>query len=413
MKHTFHVPGVSSTETNENYFGCPFTSGIFNLITAMVTDDCEVIHYCNHGSDTPATDIFVTDPGFLQVLGTEHNTQYHSSYKSEHWERVRRDFSIACAAHIRKYVKEGDFVLLPSDGVQDVVSFLQDIPGIKFVETNIGYPDPVAEFRIFESHTWRASWRARAERTLDIYKTLTHNHEHRKSHDDAHGHSHGQSDPPPMFYNANIMVPVVEPRRVLDTVIFPIVDVANLVSKEKSRDDYFLYLGRIIQSKGIKDAIELTEILEKKLVVAGPGRFEDEFKDFDEGLPKHVEFIGMANKDKRDSLLSRASCLLALTRYSEPYGYIVPEAGAFECPVITSDTGGFTETVTEGVNGFTGGCMAEWVEKAGMIDSLDPAAIRKHAENRFSAEALYPKYKAFWRRIDGYFDNDKNETFTY
>ena len=404
MADVFHVLGVSHTETNDKYSGCPFTVGARNLIKGLVLDGNDVKHYCNHGSETEAEDIFVTDEGFLDVLGEDHLQQYHSSYKDENYVKLRQDFSIACAHHIRKNAEEGDFVLLSSDGVQDVMELLKGVPGLKIVETNIGYPDPIAPYRIFETNTWRSFWRGRADRILDVYRTLSLNGDH------DHGHGHGHGHQPPMYFNANIMVDVNDPRRVFDTSIFPIVDIP--LQEEVERDDYFLFLGRIVESKGILEAMHFTEIIDKKLIIAGAGRFEDEIPQFAGKMPKHVEFIGMADHNKRNDLLARAECLVAFTRYNEPYGYIVPEASAFKLPVITSDTGGFTETVAEGINGFTGGCMADWVEKVDQLDRLNREVIREHYEANFSLEALYPKYKSFWNRINK-FEKEKDIAFTF
>ena len=121
----------------------------------------------------------------------------------------------------------------------------------------------------------------------------------------------------------------------------------------------------------------------------------------------------MADNTLRDELLSKAACLPTLTRYNEPGGTVAAEAPFSQTPVIASDTGCFTEVIEEGVTGFTGGCMAEWVEKAGQLGDLDSDAMLKHAHDNFSAEALYPKYRSFWKRIDGYYENGMDINFTY
>jgi len=409
----FHVLGVSTTETNDEYAGCPFTTGAKNLISEIVKDGDTVIHYCNPGSDTAGEDVFVTGKRVLDIFGESHASQYHASYQPKAIARLCRDFSIACAAEVRKRVQPGDFVLLPSDGVQDVIAMLGDVPDIKIVEINVGYPDPLAMYRIFETNTWRSFWRGRADRTLRIYETLSHNHGHQNSH--GHGHLNMSDVPRPMFYNKNIMVPTTEPRWVLDTAIFPIVcgDMLKSVDEGVSREDYFLFLGRIIKGKGIFEAIELTERLGRRLIIAGPGRFEDELEPLVGNLPPHVEFFGMAKKTDRDLLLSKAACVVALSRYNEPFGYVVPESSRFGTPVLTSDTGGFSESVCEGVNGFTGGCMADWVEKSFQLETLDSEKIFGYYKDNFSSSVLYPKYKQFWRRINAFVLSGMKENFVY
>ena len=207
------------------------------------------------------------------------------------------------------------------------------------------------------------------------------------------------------------MVPVTEPRFVFDTVAYPIIDASHFTPVAE-KDDYFLCLNRIIKSKGIEEAIQLTEILGKRLIIAGPGTFEFEFGEGYE-LPDHVEFVGMANHEKRNDLLSKAECLLTLTRYNEPGGTVAAESPFCQTPVIASDTGCFTEIIQEGVSGFMGGCMADWAEKAAKVKDLKPEPMLEYAQNNFSEKALYPKYKRFWERIDAFYESGMQDDFTY
>ena len=396
MTYRFHAIGVATTETNDKFSGCPYTDPMRNLIAGLVKNGHEVKHYCNPGSDSAAEDIFVTRQGFLEdAFGERHYEQYHADPKPEGWNRVSRDFSIACAAEVRKHVNSGDFVLFPCDGTQDMIDLLNDIEGLRFVETNIGYNDPLAPFRIFPTHTWRSFWRGRSDRAQSLFEIVRDT-------------SEGNGTLNPINHNPNVMVSVTDPRWVFDTVIPFLTNPAQFEVSE-DREDYYLYLGRIIHAKGILEAIEFTEKLGKKLIVAGPG---DYVKTFGQMPPKHVEFFGMANLEERKKLLSKARCLLAFTRYNEPCGKIVYEAGWSAIPVNTSNSGGFVETVTPGVNGFRGDCMAEWIENDEKIDLLEPKKIREHAETFFSPDELMRHYERFWKRIDG-FSNSGDVNFTF
>lgn len=398
MSRVFHTLGVATTESNIQFSGCPFTNGMRNLISGIVNDGDIVYHYCNHGSETAGEDIFVTGENFIPALGKAHREQYHSEQRHENHERIRRDFSVACASKLRQNINPGDFVLMPSDGTHDVVDLISDIPNLKVVETQIGYNDPVAQFRIFPTNTWRSFWRGRADRALDIFNIVS----------DV---SNENEVVCPIQFNDVVMVPVTDPRFVFDTVAYPIIDLSHFTPVAE-KDDYFLCLNRIIKSKGIEEAIQLTEILGKRLVIAGPGTFEFEFGE-DYELPAHVEFVGMANHEKRNELLSKAACLLTLTRYNEPGGTAAAEAPFSQTPVVATDTGCFTEIVSEGVTGFTGGCMADWVEKADKVGDLKPEPMLAYAYDNFTDKALYPKYKRFWDRIDAFYESGMQVDFVY
>ena len=389
--HTFHVLGVATTETNKRFSGCPYTTNARYLIDLLIGEGHQVKHYCNVGSETTAENIFVTPKDFLaNAFGEDHETQYHADPKPPAWGRVLKDFSIAAAAEIRKHIKPYDFVILPSDGSHDVIGYLEDIPNIRIVESNVGYHDPVAKYRIFHTHTWRSAWRGRVNRANDFYEMF-------------------KDKEPFISHNPNVMVPIWEPRLVEDTVIPPMFD-PNDFPCETEKEDYFLFLGRIIRNKGIIEAIRLAEEVGTKLVIAGPGDFEREF-----GMkpPKHVEFIGMANFEVRAERLAKARCLLAFSLYDEPCGYIAPEAFLSGTPAITIDTGGFTETNRDGVSGFKGECYSDWVDAVGKLPTLDPKAIRQYALDHFTPNAVKAKYDRFWQRIhlfelngfDPYFTN--------
>ena len=250
-------------------------------------------------------------------------------------------------------------------------------------------------FGFFPTNTWRSFWRGRSDRAQGLFEIVRDTCE-------------GNGQLVPINHNPNVMVSVTEPRWVYDTVI-PFITNPSHFEFSEDKEDYYLYLGRIIHSKGILEAVAFTEQIGKKLIVAGPG---DYVQTFGAEPPEHVEFVGMADLEERKKLLSKAKCLLAFTRYNEPCGKIVYEAGWSGTPVNTSDSGGFTETVTEGANGFTGGCMAEWIENDEKLDTLDPVKIREHAEKTFSPDVLMPRYESFWKRVDG-FSKTGDIDFTY
>ena len=65
-----------------------------------------------------------------------------------------------------------------------------------------------------------------------------------------------------------------------------------------------------------------------------------------------VEFAGFIDNAKLPELYSRfLVSVFPSVEDSESFGVVAVEAGACECPVVTSDADGFTETV---VNGETG-----------------------------------------------------------
>ena len=108
----------------------------------------------------------------------------------------------------------------------------------------------------------------------------------------------------------------------------------------EEKQDYLLYFGRIIHSKGVELCMQLAEKTGNRLVLAGPGSVEDLGYP---GLPSNVTAVGLCDAEQRRHLMSHAKALIGPTYYVEPFGNMVVEALFSGTPVITTDWGGFTQ----------------------------------------------------------------------
>lgn len=161
------------------------------------------------------------------------------------------------------------------------------------------------------------------------------------------------------------------------------------------KEDYFLFFGRVVEEKGVHLAIQATERLGKKLIIAGPGSLQ--------GLgygktPDHVEMFGIANAEQRKQLMRKAKCLLGLTHYVEPFGNMVIEANLSGTPVITTDWGGFTETVLEGKTGYRVRDFKSLLTAMESIDKIDLYDCRAWGLN-FSDEIVHMKHKQYLDKV--------------
>lgn len=153
---------------------------------------------------------------------------------------------------------------------------------------------------------------------------------------------------------------------------------------------YILYMGRMLTRKGVIEAEQAAKMLGMPIIFAGQQG---------EWQPTYGDWIGPVGPEERSQLLANAEVLLAPTRYLEPFGGIAVEAQFAGCPVIASPWGAFPETVQQGVTGYLAATAEDIAARIPDALSLDRRAIRQSAIERFSCEAIAPKYDRFLRRV--------------
>jgi glycosyltransferase involved in cell wall biosynthesis len=174
-------------------------------------------------------------------------------------------------------------------------------------------------------------------------------------------------------------------RRILDPSWYDAVITNGFTPEEfefnTNKQDYILYFGRVVESKGINIAIQATERTGKRLVIAGPGELTDlGYKE----IPEHVSCVGLCDAEDRKILMRDAKAIIGPTYYVEPFGNMVVEGYFSGTPAITSDWGGFTENVVHGVTGYRCREMRDFVHAINNIDKIDPYACRAYAEENYS-----------------------------
>lgn len=128
----------------------------------------------------------------------------------------------------------------------------------------------------------------------------------------------------------------------------------NLLKSKKTNNKYFLYMGRLSKEKGI---ITLLETFKKqpgkKLYIIGKGPMRDDVIRFiNVNQCFNIEYLGFKKGKEKDELVSNAYCLLVPSEWDEPFGRIVIESYSVGTPVITTDRGGLSELVNEGLTGY-------------------------------------------------------------
>lgn len=170
------------------------------------------------------------------------------------------------------------------------------------------------------------------------------------------------------------------------------------------KGDYLLYVGRLIERKGPHVAAQIAKRVGLPLLVAGPGvasASPGEIVTTDGcRIVGPVEYVGELDRDARRDLMAGARALLAPTLYIEPFGGVTIEAMLSGTPVVTTDWGAFTETVSDDV-GRRFRTLAQGVDAVRAVLDLDPATVRAHALARYSLDAVRPRFESWLEQLLG------------
>jgi glycosyltransferase involved in cell wall biosynthesis len=235
-----------------------------------------------------------------------------------------------------------DFILSIGGGSQKPVADWN--PDLMFVEWSIGYHGSFSQYRVFESEAW---------------KHFTYG---KQGLDDGR------------FFDAVIPIPY-------DIDEFPF---------RARKEPFALFLGRLVPRKGIAIACQAAAAAGLPLKIIGHG---------DPSLITHgAEYLGALEMDERNEWVSRAQCVLTPTQYLEPFCQSVIESFLLGTPVVTTNWGGFTETVEAGM-GFRCNYLGEFAQAIHNCRHLDPNYIRRRAVEKYSYHNVKHQYAAYFERL--------------
>ncbi len=119
-----------------------------------------------------------------------------------------------------------------------------------------------------------------------------------------------------------------------------------------SPGEYHLLASRLVERKGVRQALAVARLTELPLLVAGDGALRSEVEQaaFESG--GRVRYVGWADRDKLSRLLAGARSLWMPSLWAEPFGIAGLEALAAGVPVVASRVGGVPEWLDQGHIGF-------------------------------------------------------------
>jgi glycosyltransferase involved in cell wall biosynthesis len=160
----------------------------------------------------------------------------------------------------------------------------------------------------------------------------------------------------------------------------------------ETKQEYALYMGRLNEDKGVRLACDVARKVGLPIKIVGMGNPAPY-------LARNVEYLKPVGSKDRNELLRYAKVLFCPTRYVEPFGGIAVEAALAGCPVISTDWGGFIETVVHGVTGYRCRFLDQFIWAAKNIGNINPETCRKWAADNFSPDRIAPMYEEYFQMV--------------
>lgn len=376
----FHVLGLPHTVTSKNMLSCAYTQKVLKFCKMMSvrsqaqagqkefqteldkenyyarhTTEHYIFHYGHEDSEVICDEhiTVITRELWKQCYGDyDWKTEF---YKHSADDLAHQTFGQNAVREIAKRIKKNDLVLLFwGTGHEFVYEALKKV--CIMVEPGIGYPDTLADtYKVFESYAWLHQYVGKKNISM------------------------------PDWYQ--VVIPNYFDPEDFDFVL------------TKKDPPFFLFLARMISTKGLSIAIELAKKHKFHLIVAGQGNFSEFLSTQDQKKYPNIQHHGFANEKERRYLLSHAKALLLPTLYVGPFEGTVIEAMMSGTPVITTDWGAFSEIVLHGMTGWRCRTFAEFEWAIQHVDELDGNICREWAIQNFSLSQVRKRYEHYFKHV--------------
>jgi glycosyltransferase involved in cell wall biosynthesis len=168
------------------------------------------------------------------------------------------------------------------------------------------------------------------------------------------------------------------------------------------KHDYVAFLGRMAPCKGAHRAIQAARRAGIRLKLAGEvqplyrGYWETEVLPHLDG--DRVQYLGEADFDLKNDVLSHARAVLFPIDWEEPFGLVMIEAMACGTPVLAFRGGSVTEIVRDGTSGWICRDVADMADRIASL-AIPAESCRAWVAQHFSRERMVDRYVEIYERV--------------
>ena len=342
----FHCLSIPYTATDKQTSLCAFVQKVYKFCEIMTKKGHTVYHYGHKDSKVLCTEhITVTDDTILKKSYKDLNSWKTQGFDQNVENEAVKIFNKNCIKELNKKLKSKNEFILCWFGFAHYECVKNFTDKAVIVEPSIGYDSMFARVKIFETYA-------------QMHKL------------------HGAAKSNIQFNNEFVVPPGFKK----EDFIF-----------KKQKSNTGLFLGRITEMKGAKATYDMCNNTKQEIYFAGPNILK--LKD-----TKYCKFLGFIGPEERKKLLSDAKFLLAPSFFTEPCNWTVIEAQFSGTPTITTDFGGFTETVKQGYTGFRCSTYQQFSFALNNVDKeINPEDCLKNALHNYTIELQSKRYEMIFK----------------
>lgn len=190
-----------------------------------------------------------------------------------------------------------------------------------------------------------------------------------------------------------------------------VIHISNFIDTSKfqpcyEKDDYFIYIGRLSEEKGIETLIKaMNYVSASKLLIVGTGPLEEYLKGLveEKGI-KNVVFAGFKTGKDLEKIIRRSSFMIIPSEWYENGPMSVLECMAYGKAIIGSNIGGIPEFIEDNETGaiFETGNIEDLAKKINYFINNKNEIVNMGKCARKRAESLYSAQKHYSELIKEY-----------
>lgn len=175
-------------------------------------------------------------------------------------------------------------------------------------------------------------------------------------------------------------------------------------ASDEGRDDFYLFVGRLNEQKGLKILINIFKKNGKRLQIIGTGPLEEFVKETVKEYP-NIEYLGYANNAFIIEKLKKSKALLVPSITYEGQPMTILEAFSTGTPVFASNIKNLDTIIKNGENGFLFDThYIDYIFKA--FEKFDKserttmyANARKEYEDKYSPQSNYRQLMSIYNEV--------------